>query len=163
MHETMNAWFWTYAPAWLQRKREAAIKRYVREHVIAPMAEAQAQGVGIVRAWAEPGTRAEDILEWFDDQLASVPRGVPLDCEFNRFRFFVVRCTPAEWQTVQAGTTVTAPRDRLLLTWEGQRSDWWRDGRDTVARICAADHPGLYLVANRLGAAFYAALTGAYS
>ena len=154
----MDDWFWRSAPAWLRRRREAAIDRYFQQHVVAAMAAAQANGIGIVHTWAAPGTPVADILDWFDDQLATVPRVVLHDCALNRFRFFIVRCTPAEWQAVQAGRRLSVPREQLLLTWEGQRADWWRAGHDAVAAVCADDHPGLYLVANRLGESFYAAL-----
>ena len=128
-----------WAPQWIQVWRERHIARAGEQRIIPRLLAAQAQGIGITHAWVEPGTSREEILAWFDDQIAATPR-VPLDV----FRMVVARCAPEEQGQQLAD-------DAVLANWQGLRISWWSEGRDQLAAAIADDHYGLYLVASGAG------------
>ncbi len=129
----------TWAPQWVQAWRQRHIARVGEARIIPRLLAAQAQGVGITDGWVEPGTPRQEILTWFDEQLAATPR-VPLDV----FRMVVARCAPEE-----QGHGLSS--DAVIVNWQGMRAAWWSEGRDQVAAAIADHHNGLYLVASGAG------------
>ena len=108
-----------------------------------------------------PGTPAEEILHWCEEHIRAAPS--PPEVAADLLRVMLVRCTADEWDAAEASeTAIQLPAGRHLATWNGQRSHWWWDGRESIAAAIPATHDGLYIAVNTVGAAFLAALRPRY-
>jgi hypothetical protein len=155
------AWLrWPWSPNWFQswqrRQQRAELERTLMPAVLA----AQADGVGISQAWAEPGTLTDEIMQWCDAEIRAAPGSGAASADL--VRIMVAHCTIEEWQAAEAGLSVQLPSERHVISWSGLRTQWWQDGRAAIAAAVPDDHDGLFVAVNTVGAAFQAALQPPY-
>jgi|GEM_PF-3924020 len=151
-----HPWVDRYLPTRLHPWRRQVRRHVINHSVIPALVAAQENNVGIVEAWAAPSTSTDEILRWYDEQIASVPREIPRDLPFNLFKMMVVACSEQEWEAAEAAASdVLLPEDRLIAIWQGNRTAWWAEGRAYLATAIPSDHSGLAVTCNRLGATFW--------
>ncbi len=133
-------------PSWWCHMVDGFFQRWNEQWVKRMMAADEA-GVGLTQAWVSPETSAAAILGWFDDTIATAPRGL-LGPDQDIVAVFLVDARTEEMEQTPPGATLHLSADRLLTRWEGTRQDWWREGRDGMAQAIPSNHQGLALVVN---------------
>ena len=116
-----------WAPRFVQGWRTRYIARVGEQRIVARVAIAQAQGIGITDHWVAAGTPATEILAWFDSQMAATPR-VLLDL----FRMVIAQCNEGDCGQL-------LPASAILVRWQGLRAWWWSAGREQLQSAIPAD------------------------
>ena len=110
-------------------------------------AATRAQNPILVQHWVDADTPHDEILSWFDYQLAVAPLRSHLYV-LNEQRVFLVDAPAAEHHNRLAGFSFAADDAPVIVTWQGKQSEWYSGGRDTIRAAIPIHHLGLALVVN---------------
>jgi len=113
------------------------------DQLVARIQDLQQSGVGVEEIWAEPGTPATEILNWYAEMFSQAPR-IGLTT-LDRVKVVIKYCSQQQKEAIESGEQSDLGDAEEVIVWEGSRRDWWWEGHETVAAALPAEHNGLYL------------------